>query len=209
MVVPLRWRGAFATAAALATLLLLLLAAPASAHGGSTAGADNVSSVLVAADIGVISWFLHVRRRATGAMRTWKWALPPLAVLLLLGACTTTAWVPATTIRCSATKRPTTNARVQILAPTPNQAIAGTKTTLKLRLIGGRLEPVNTTKCRNNEGHMHVSVDNQLTSMTQGLEQPLVALTPGTHTVQAEFVAADHRPFQPRVIAFVLFRVTA
>ena len=51
-----------------------------------------------------------------------------------------------------------------------------------------------------------MSVDGKLVTMTYGLSQQL-HLTPGTHTVQAEFVASDHRPFANRVVAAVVFQV--
>jgi hypothetical protein len=46
-------------------------------------------------------------------------------------------------------------------------------------------------------------VDGSIVSMTYGTEQrvPLGGLEPGPHVLQAEFVAADHAPFDPRVTA--------
>ena len=38
----------------------------------------------------------------------------------------------------------------------------------------------------------------QIVSMNYGLEQDL-PVTPGTYVFRAEFVAADHAPFSPRV----------
>jgi len=38
-----------------------------------------------------------------------------------------------------------------------------------------------------------------------GLETRITA-PPGVHTLEAEFVAVDHAPFQPRVRASVTFR---
>jgi hypothetical protein len=34
-----------------------------------------------------------------------------------------------------------------------------------------------------------------------------VSVLPGSHHLQAEFVAVDHGPFDPRVLASVAFRV--
>jgi hypothetical protein len=43
-------------------------------------------------------------------------------------------------------------------------------------------------------------------SMLGGLDgEPRAA--PGTHVLRAEFVAIDHAPFQPRVLATVSFQV--
>ena len=46
--------------------------------------------------------------------------------------------------------------------------------------------------------------------MTYGLVQvvDLRDLPPGSHTLQAEYVAADHAPFDPRVTAAVRLRDT-
>ena len=43
--------------------------------------------------------------------------------------------------------------------------------------------------------------------MTYGLEQqvPVGGLSPGPHQLRAEFVAADHAPFNPPVVATVTF----
>ena len=101
--------------------------------------------------------------------------------------------------------RPEATARLQILAPTAGQ-VAGQDVDLRLRLIGGRLVALTTKAVRANEGHVHVFVDDKLVSMTKGLDQDL-RMTPGTHGVRAEFVAADHAPFKHPVVAAVIFRV--
>lgn len=104
--------------------------------------------------------------------------------------------------------RPTTNARLQIVAPAPNEVI-GPDTVLQLNLIGATVVPANVVggKLRGDEGHIHVSADGKLVSMAFGLTQPLTGLAPGPHSVQCEFVATDHRPFANRVVAAVLFEV--
>ena len=52
-----------------------------------------------------------------------------------------------------------------------------------------------------------MSVDGQITQMYYGVKQTVPNLTPGEHTIQAEFVAADHAPFSNRVVAAVTFEV--
>ena len=59
------------------------------------------------------------------------------------------------------------------------------------------------------EGHLHVILDDQLISMTGDTQQVLTDLTPGQHLLKVEFVASDHFPFDPRVIAAVAFEVKA
>ena len=43
--------------------------------------------------------------------------------------------------------------------------------------------------------------------MTTGTEPTIPDVAPGHHVVQVEFVATDHGPFNPRVIAVVSFEV--
>lgn len=127
--------------------------------------------------------------------------LVPL-VGMLAGAC-----APSNS-STSSTARPRTSAHLQIDSPTPNQVVTGTSTDLKLSLRGATVvAPNQVTGVDPTEGHIHVSVDGKLVSMTYGLRQPLTGLTPGTHTVQAEFVASDHRAFANRVVAAVVFQV--
>jgi hypothetical protein len=45
---------------------------------------------------------------------------------------------------------------------------------------------------------VHLYVNGLLVSMNYGLEQD-VAVQPGAVAIKAEFVAADHAPFNPRV----------
>ena len=67
-----------------------------------------------------------------------------------------------------------------------------------LSLQGARIVSSTTQNIRTDEGHLHLYVDNVLVSMNYGLEQDL-AVQPGTYVLKAEFVAADHAPFNPRV----------
>ncbi len=50
-------------------------------------------------------------------------------------------------------------------------------------------------------------LDGALVSMTYGLKQDvsIADLSPGAHRLEAEYVAVDHAPFNPRVIAEVTF----
>jgi hypothetical protein len=100
--------------------------------------------------------------------------------------------------------RPTTPAKLQILSPEPN-AVTGPSVDLKLQLENASVVTPGTVSGVNpDEGHIHVSVDGKLVSMTFGLTQQ-ITVKPGTHTVQAQFVASDHRPFANSVVAAVSF----
>jgi hypothetical protein len=107
----------------------------------------------------------------------------------------------------SASTRPTTPAQLRIVAPAPNQVVQGTTTTVTLELTGAKIVPQTSTVLHPDEGHVHLSLDGQLVSMTFGLTDQLTNLTPGTHTLQADFVASDHAPFANRVTSIVIFTV--
>jgi hypothetical protein len=104
--------------------------------------------------------------------------------------------------------RPATQAHLVIVSPAPNAA-TGRTVELVVRLDHARLAPPTQVggALRSDRGHIHVSVDGVLVSMPLRLSDPLPRLTPGSHTVQAEFVASDHLPFANRVVAAVTFRV--
>ena len=94
------------------------------------------------------------------------------------------------------------------MQPTPNQ-VTGPDVTLVVNLIGAKVVQPAKGTLRPDEGHIHVSLDGQLVSMAYTTTQDLHGLKPGTHTIQAEFVAIDHLPFNQRTrpLAFVQFTV--
>jgi hypothetical protein len=118
-------------------------------------------------------------------------AAPALAVAL--AACS-----PATSGPSSLAARPASQAHVEIVQPTPNSTLTGTTVHIVLKLTGGTIVPQTTTTIKPDEGHVHLYVDNLLVSMNYGLEQD-ITVPAGTHVLKAEFVAADHAPFNPRV----------
>ena len=112
----------------------------------------------------------------------------------------------------STAKHPQSPVRIQITQPTPNQ-VTGNNVTLVVNLIGGTVVPAAQTTVKGTvpttEGHIHVSLDGRLVNMAYSTTQvlPPEQLTPGQHTVTAEFVAVDHVPFANRPTAAVLFTV--
>ena len=72
-------------------------------------------------------------------------------------------------------------------------------------LQGGTVVPGTSTTLAPDEGHLHLRVDGELVSMTYGSVQvvDMRPYGPGRHTIEAEFVAADHLPFDPPVEASV------
>jgi hypothetical protein len=119
-----------------------------------------------------------------------------LAVALLAGACTVST--PTATPAPTSGPRPSSPATVEIIEPAPGASVTAAKTHVRLKLVGGTIVQETTTSIRPDEGHVHLYVDNAIVSMNYGLEQDIV-LTAGSHAIKAEYVAADHAPFNPRV----------
>ena len=105
--------------------------------------------------------------------------------------------------------RPTSNVQLQIVSPTPDEVVTGSSTLLEVNLVGGSVVPPTQVSgpLRGDQGHIHVSVDGKLVTMAYTTSYEITGLTPGKHAVQAEFVAVDHLPFNPRVVNSVLFEV--
>lgn len=101
--------------------------------------------------------------------------------------------------------RPSTSAVITIISPTQGQVVTGPTLHVVLTLVGATLVPPGTvTGVSPTQGHIHLSLDGQIVSMTSGTTQDL-PVTPGPHILQAEFVANDHGPFSPRDIQTVHF----
>jgi hypothetical protein len=103
-----------------------------------------------------------------------------------------------------ASERPSTDATLRIVSPTDGEVVEG-DVELEVELDGAKLVAETSTDLRPDEGHLHVLLDDQLISMTEGLEQTITDVAPGDHLLKVEFVANDHAPFDPRVIAAVAF----
>jgi hypothetical protein len=116
---------------------------------------------------------------------------------------------PNTALSTPATgPRPASTATLTIEQPSDGAVEKGDTLDVVLGLTGGTIVDAATTRLTPDTGHVHLSVDGTLVSMTYGLVQEigLAGLRPGDHTLLAEFVAADHGPFDPRVTASVTFR---
>ena len=110
-------------------------------------------------------------------------------------------WPPPSSIR------PRSTATIAFVTPTPGQQVSGDMLDVGLRLQGGRIVPSSSTTLTPDTGHVHLFLDGAIVSMTYGTVQKVAVadLSPGPHRLQAEYVAADHAPFQPRVTATVVF----
>jgi hypothetical protein len=181
-----------------------VLSDPVLAHGGLSAGADNVATLLVVGAIIVLAWWRIVRRRTReGGRPTWLIALPVLAAVMIVAAVATPTFIRTTPSK----KRPTSAARLAILSPAQG-ATESTKVPVKLALQGGKLAALDDaipSKLPSNKGHIHLYVDGQIL-MIPTLDYTL-DVKPGSHTLIAEFAAMDHGSFNPPVKAAVVFNV--
>jgi hypothetical protein len=115
---------------------------------------------------------------------------------------------PATTAAVAAA-RPSSPAKLVITRPKNGQTVRQERPELRLELDGGKIVSQTTTRVQGDEGHIHLHVDGKLVAMNYGLRQRLPALPPGQHVVQVEFVAADHAPFEPRILTQAAFEVAS
>jgi len=106
-----------------------------------------------------------------------------------------------------AAERPSSPAKLTIEQPRQGQTVKQARPELVLNLDGAKVVNQTTTRVQGDEGHIHLYVDGKLVTMNYGLRQRLPRLPPGQHVVQAEFVAADHAPFDPRVLTQAAFQV--
>jgi hypothetical protein len=131
--------------------------------------------------------------------------------VLLLAACSGSGGSSGATATPSATAlgpRPASTAKLTILTPRNGQTISGQTPEVRLGLAGAKIVAQTSTHIRPDQGHVHLLVDGKLVAMNYGLNERLPKLSPGQHVVQVEFVAADHAPFDPRVLAQAAFEVT-
>ena len=134
-------------------------------------------------------------------------ALAWLAALLLAacGGSSGSAAPPATTALAA---RPASTAKLTILTPRNGQTVHSPTPEVRLGLKGATIVPQTTTRIRPDQGHVHLLVDGKLVAMNYGLNEQPPNLGPGQHLVQVESVAADHTPFEPRVLAQATFNIT-
>jgi hypothetical protein len=154
---------------------------------------------------------------ARGAFRRWTGRLavqPPRWEGLMMGAgaliCLAAAVALATTGSPKIAKvRPTSTATLTIVAPSSGEIVDADTLDVRIQLAGGRVVDTSTATVPppTDEGHLHMSIDGMLLSMTGSEEVhiPVADLDAGPHTLGVEYVAVDHGPFNPRVTAQVSF----
>ena len=113
---------------------------------------------------------------------------------------------PAATTVATA-PRPSSPAKLTIMAPRNGQTVRQDRPEVRLELVGGKIVSQTTNRIQGDEGHIHLLLDGKLVDMNYGLRQHLPQLPPGQHVLEVEFVAADHAPFDPRVRTQAAFQV--
>ena len=122
-----------------------------------------------------------------------------LGSALAVGACASgTGSTPQASAPIASGARPSSPAVVAIVQPKSGDTVTGESVHVVLSLTGAKIVSATTTAIAPDTGHVHLYVDNVLVSMNYGLEQD-VPVHSGTYVLKAEFVAADHAPFNPRV----------
>ena len=147
------------------------------------------------------------RRVPAAAPRRALVAAVAAAAVLGLAACSGGdgggSAAPGTT---AAAPRPSSPAKLTIVTPRNGQTVKeGAE--LRLGLDNAKIVNQTTTRIQGDEGHLHLLVDGKLVNMNYGLRQRLPQLSPGQHVLQVEFVAADHAPFEPRILTQAAFTV--
>lgn len=129
---------------------------------------------------------------------TWR-----LTVLLLAAACSGGGNGDPPP---SAQPRPSSPALIAIDVPSNADVVKGPKVRLVIRLEGATLVDQPSATPSPTEGMLLVTLDRGQ-PIPGKLEMTLEGVSPGEHVVQAEFVAADGKSFNPRVDTAVSFTV--
>jgi len=122
-----------------------------------------------------------------------------LAAMPALAACASgVGSTPPASAPIASGARPSSPAVVGFVEPKSGATVDGASIHVVLSLTGAEIVSATTTAITPDTGHVHLYVDNVLVSMNYGLEQD-IPVHSGTYVLKAEFVAADHAPFNPRV----------
>jgi hypothetical protein len=144
-------------------------------------------------------------RRTIPTLRTVLMAVVVAVPLSAAGCSDDAARDPAPAPTPAVVPRPQSTAELGILTPSSGDVVDPGAVPLRISLEGAQLVEGASTDIEPDEGHLHVLLDGELVDMTSGLRGRLPDVEPGRHVLRVEFVAADHAPFDPRVVADVVF----
>ena len=128
------------------------------------------------------------------------------AALTLLTACSGSDDPSPPPPSPTASPRIASTAKVTIIEPTEGTVIQGTEVRVRITLEGGKLVPQVSTNLKPDEGHIHLLLDGRVVQFLGSLDETIKDVPKGQHVLQVEFVAADHGPFSPRILAAVTFQ---
>ncbi|HEU5002796.1 MAG TPA: hypothetical protein VFW71_08465 [Actinomycetota bacterium] len=101
---------------------------------------------------------------------------------------------------------PASPAQITIVQPLSGSTVTGTTVHVVLTLVGATLVPPGTVSGVDpTHGHIHLSLDGEIVSMTSGLTYDMQVTHTGHHLLTAEFVANNHQSFSPRDLKTVDF----
>lgn len=177
------------------------------AHRGAADESLGVVLLFGALWVGWIGW---TRLRGRAFARLPAWAGPGL-LAAGVGLLVASAIVPPALFPPNAPNsgpRPRSTATMSFEQPEAGTTVEDGRLAVVVDLRGGTIVDDASTDLAPDTGHIHLTVDGLLVSMSYGVAQvvDLGSLPLGAHDLRAEFVAADHAPFSPRVIATVSFR---
>lgn len=177
------------------------------AHAGAS---DEIASSLLLVGAVWVAWIAWSRLRGKGFPRVSRpvaWGmLPAAAGLLVAGIVLPRAILGPTTTPPGS--RIASTATLSFVQPAADRLTTDGTMEVVLDLQGGTIVDTAMTDIAPDTGHIHLVLDGELVSMTYGTVQPLDIrdLDGGEHELRAEYVAADHAPFEPRVTARTTFR---
>jgi hypothetical protein len=174
------------------------------AHAG---GVPEFAATMLAALGFVLGWIglSRLRHRGFAAMpKPLAYGLLALAPVALVASIVVPQMIGP---QVASGPRPRSTATIAFVTPKPGETVRGDTLAVDLDLEGGRIVQQTTTNITPDTGHVHVYLDGELLSMTYGAKQDVdvSGLSPGAHELIAEYVAADHAPFSPRVMAKTTF----
>jgi hypothetical protein len=139
------------------------------------------------------------------------------AASLLLASCggngeTDGGGATPTTLPSPVGERIASTAKLSLVEPASGATLAPDAVRVRLQLEGATLTKEVSRNLKADEGHIHLRLDGQTITLLGDLDENLADILgapvpAGPHLLEAEFVASDHGPFDPRIIVSVPFTV--